>query len=53
MNDMFSQYIYDHVSEFKMKLYSLSVLNKGKDGKVVNFVAAHELNSFGYFQRSR
>lgn len=34
-----------------MKLFCLTVLFKGADGKVKTLAAAHELNSFGYFQR--
>ncbi|ESO93101.1 hypothetical protein LOTGIDRAFT_206537 [Lottia gigantea] len=34
-----------------MKLFALSVLYKSPDGKVNQLKAAHELSSFGYFQR--
>lgn len=35
-----------------MKLFSLSILYKGQD-KVNKLCAAHDLSSFGYFQKSR
>lgn len=35
-----------------MRLYCIAVLYKGDDGKVNPLCAAHELSSFGYFQRS-
>jgi len=37
----------------KMKLYSLTVLYKGFDGRVKKLCGASDLASFGYFQRSR
>ena len=36
-----------------MKLYSLTVMYKGLDGKVKKLCGASDLASFGYFQRSR
>ena len=36
-----------------MKLFALSVLFKGADNKVICLAEAQELQSFGYFQRSR
>jgi len=36
-----------------MKLYSLTVLYKGFDGRVKKLCSASDLASFGYFQRSR
>lgn len=35
-----------------MKLYSLSILYKQGEGKATRLVSAHELQSFGFFQRS-
>ena len=37
----------------KMKLYSLTILYKGFDGRVKKLCGASDLASFGYFQRSR
>ena len=37
----------------KMKLYSLTVLYKGVDGRVKKLCSVSDLASFGYFQRSR
>ncbi|KAK7110336.1 synaptobrevin homolog YKT6-like [Littorina saxatilis] len=34
-----------------MRLFALTVAYKGSDGKVNQLKAAHELSSFGYFQR--
>ena len=34
-----------------MKLYSLTVIYKGTDGKVNTLAAAYDISSFGYFQR--
>jgi len=34
-----------------MKLFALSVLYKGSGNKVIQLCAAHELSSFGYFQK--
>ena len=36
-----------------MHLYAISVLFKRSDGTVDFFKAAHDLSTFGYFQRSR
>jgi len=36
-----------------MKLYSLTVMYKGLDGKVKKLCGSSDLASFGYFQRSR
>jgi len=36
-----------------MKLYSLTVMYKGLDGRVKKLCSASDLASFGYFQRSR
>ena len=36
-----------------MKLYSLTILYKGFDGRVKKLCSASDLASFGYFQRSR
>jgi len=36
-----------------MKLFSITVLYKGTDGKVKKLCSASDLASFGYFQRSR
>jgi len=36
-----------------MKLYSLTVLYKGVDGRVKKLCSVSDLASFGYFQRSR
>ncbi|KAH3705444.1 synaptobrevin homolog YKT6-like [Dreissena polymorpha] len=35
-----------------MKLYALSVLYKTGDNKATRLISAHELSSFGYFQKS-
>jgi len=37
----------------EMKLYSLTVMYKGLDGRVKKLCGASDLASFGYFQRSR
>jgi len=37
----------------RMKLYSLTVMYKGLDGRVKKLCSASDLASFGYFQRSR
>jgi len=36
-----------------MKLYSLTVMYRSGEGQVKRLCASYELNSFGYFQRSR
>lgn len=36
-----------------MKLYAMTVLYKGADNKVTRLAAAHDVQSFGYFQRGR
>ncbi len=37
----------------QMKLYCMAVLFKRPDGNADMLKAAHEVSSFGYFQRSR
>lgn len=38
---------------FAMRLFAITVGFKSSDGKVNILKAAHELSSFGYFQRGR
>ena len=40
-------------TENMVKLYTLSILHKGSDGKVKKLISAYELSSFGYFQKKR